>query len=64
MVKQPPQASAGVVQDSLSMNCQPMQLFDELERHLQKNWESAILTESIHASCQLSTLAVKTVLLR
>ena len=42
MVKQPPQASAGVVQDSLSMNCQPMQLFDELERHLQKNWESAI----------------------
>lgn len=42
MVKQPPQASAGVIQESLSMNCQPMQLFDELERHLQTNWESAI----------------------
>jgi hypothetical protein len=42
MVKQPPQASAGVVQDSFCMNCQPMQIFDEHERHLQKNWESAI----------------------
>lgn len=42
MVKAPPQASAGMVQDSLSMNCQPMQLFDELERHLQNQWVSAI----------------------
>lgn len=42
MVKQPPQASAGMVQDSLSMNCQPMQLFDELERHLQNQWVGSI----------------------
>lgn len=42
MVKEPPQASAGMVQDSLSMNGQPMQLFDELERHLQNQWVSSI----------------------
>lgn len=42
MVKSPPQASAGMVQDSLSMNCQPMQVFDELERHLQNQWVSSI----------------------
>ncbi|MEB3768014.1 zinc ribbon domain-containing protein [Acinetobacter sp. MD2] len=42
IVKKPPQASTGMVQDSLSMNCQPAQLFDELERHLQNQWVSAI----------------------
>ncbi|MEB3755122.1 zinc ribbon domain-containing protein, partial [Acinetobacter sp. MD2(2019)] len=42
MVKRPPQASTGMIQDSVSMNCHPSQLFDELERHLQNQWVSAI----------------------
>lgn len=42
MVKSPPPANAGMVQDSMSMNCQPMQIFDELERNLQDQWVSSI----------------------